>query len=238
MTFDRKIFFDAVRGPLFNGSMTQQQVDGMNFKLAVWETDYADRTDLRWLAYPLATSWWETAQTMWPIEEYGKGKGQPYGVKDPETGQAYYGRGDVQMTWRDNYRRATQELMLTGADDLEWHADRALDPEISAAAMFEGMIEGWYRSSGAGPCNLERYFSDTVDDPFNARDIINGDKNKVVDGGKIGDIIATSHGFFLDALRDAETPPWPVPEPPPVVTLDIRVPEGILLDITVNGVMR
>jgi hypothetical protein len=35
---------------------------------------------------------------MQPIEEYGKGRGMPYGKPDPTTGQVYYGRGFVQLT--------------------------------------------------------------------------------------------------------------------------------------------
>src|SRR5262245_28827548 len=132
--YDRKVFFDSVRASLFSGRLTQQQVDGMNFKLQEWETQ-TRFSDQRWLAYALSTSMHETASTMWPIEEYGKGAGMSYGVPDPQTGQTYYGRGDVQLTWRDNYQKATSELGLTGANDLVWHAAQALDPQISADVM-------------------------------------------------------------------------------------------------------
>jgi len=50
VSFNREVFFDSVRGPLFSGRMNQQQVDGMNFKLDVWEA--------------LATSMHETAAQM------------------------------------------------------------------------------------------------------------------------------------------------------------------------------
>src|SRR5262245_4181357 len=126
--FDRKIYFDSVRASMFGGSMTQDQVDGQNFILAMWEQYAPPDWDLRYLAYMLATTFHETAKTMLPIEEYGKGSGHDYGVPDPETGQAYYGRGFVQLTWKDNYCRATQELDLHDTKDLEWHAECALDP--------------------------------------------------------------------------------------------------------------
>ena len=89
--FDRKIYFDAVRASLFAGRLTQQQVDGQNFILDVWEAQHTDK-DLRWLGYPLATTLHETATTCWPIEEYGKGAGHSYGQPDPVTGKTYYGR--------------------------------------------------------------------------------------------------------------------------------------------------
>ena len=53
--------------------------------------------DLRWLAYILATDYHETAYTMQPIEEYGKGAGYDYGEPDPVTGEIYFGTGLVQL---------------------------------------------------------------------------------------------------------------------------------------------
>lgn len=200
-TFDRKTFFDAVRKPLFQGAMSQQQVDGMNFKLDVWEAHHNGR-DVRWLAYCLATSKHETASTMWPVEEYGKGAGRPYGEPVAETGFAYYGRGDVQLTWDYNYKGATARLQLTGDNDLYWHPDRALDPAISADVMYSGMIEGWFRN----PNSLDDYFSPTRDDAYNARDVVNGDKKTIPqwsNGVSIGNLVAGYHRDFLSALNAA-----------------------------------
>lgn len=197
--FDREVFFDNVRGTLFGGSLNQGQVDGMNAVLSAWEAAPLS-DDLRHLAYPLATDKHETANTMLPIEEYGKGAGRPYGKPDPMTGKAYYGRGYVQLTWADNYKRATEELGLTANNDLYWHPEKALDHNIAAEVMFRGMSEGWFRKSH----NLARYFSDTVDDPYNAREIINGDKSTVPswsNGVSIGNIIKGYHQKFLKALE-------------------------------------
>ncbi|WP_051321020.1 hypothetical protein [Rhizobium mesoamericanum] len=232
-TFDRKTFFDAVREPLFSGSMTQQQVDGMNFKLDVWESHHGNE-DVRWLAYCMATSMHETASKMWPLEEYGKGSGQPYGKPVPETGYAYYGRGDVQLTWDYNYKNATARLGLSGDSDLYWHPSKALDPKISADVMFLGMIQGWFRS----PHTLGKYFSASVNDAFNARDIINGDKNNVPtwsNGLSIGNLIAVYHDTFLVALKMSATDaPTPLPPPPDVPEIIMTVPEGVRLII--NGI--
>ena len=90
--FARKVYFDAVRESLFNGSMDQQQVNGQEIILDRWEAN-PPTDDLRFLAYMLATTFWETARTMQPIAEFGKGKGHSYGVPDKQTGQTYYGRG-------------------------------------------------------------------------------------------------------------------------------------------------
>jgi len=169
MTIQRKYFYDAVRGSLFAGHMTQSQVDGMNGIL-----DFAEQVgcDDRHLAYILATSYHETAQTMQPIAEYGRGKGKPYGVPDPETGQTYYGRGHVQLTWRENYQAQDDKLGLGGT--LVAHADRALEEDISLRVLFGGMYDGDFTGVG-----LPKYISCTdpesdTTDFYNARKIVNG----------------------------------------------------------------
>ena len=207
--FDREIFFGVVRGSLFHGAMTQRQVDGMNAILSAWEEN--PRSDnLRWLAYPLATTAHETGFAMWPIEEYGKGEGMSYGKQDPETGQTYYGRGFVQLTWRENYARADRELGYgtTEADwdSLEWNAGNALKLDVAAEVMFQGMDEGWFRGDEYGRQNLERYFNEDTDDSYKAREIINGDKSKVPswsNGVSIGNLIKQYHVAFLAALEAA-----------------------------------
>jgi putative chitinase len=200
---DRGIYFNHVRAAPFPSTMTQQQVDGQTMILDRWEYDEST-VDLRWLAYALATTMHETASTMWPIEEYGKGKGMKYGTKDPETGQTYYGRGFVQLTWRENYAKATKKLSLTGKEDIEWHAEMALDTKIASDVMFRGMVEGWFRTKDNKPETLERYFNEDVNDPMNARGIINGDKNTVPKwsgGVSIGALITGYHNDFLTALQ-------------------------------------
>lgn len=69
---NRKHFYDSVRESLFGGTLLQQQVAGMEAILREWEAQQL--TDRRWLAYMLGTTYHETAKTMQPIEEYGKGK--------------------------------------------------------------------------------------------------------------------------------------------------------------------
>ncbi|RPI37330.1 MAG: hypothetical protein EHM67_11875 [Hyphomicrobiaceae bacterium] len=233
LRFDREIYFDNVRKTLFGGKLTQQQVDGQNAILDEWER-HAMSDDLRHLAYPLATTKHETASTMWPIEEYGKGEGSSYGIPDPETGQTYYGRGYVQLTWRDNYAKATSKLDLTGDDDLEWHAERALDPQIAADVMFRGMAEGWFRTASDGkPETLVKYFNETRDDPYQAREIINGDKHIVPewsDGVSIGNLVAGYHENFLAALV-ASIVRQPEPEPVKPIVIRLAVPEGVEVEV-------
>jgi len=161
---DRAKFFAGARSALFGGKLTQGQVDGITAILDGWQA--SQMTDLRWLAYKLATAYHETARTMQPIAEYGKGKGRKYGVKG-KHGQVPYGRGYVQLTWDVNYETADQELGLQGA--LIENFDLALDPDVAARIMFLGMEEGWFTGRKLGD-----YFSGSKADWLNARRIING----------------------------------------------------------------
>jgi putative chitinase len=203
--FDRDTFFEYVRDNPFSGSLSQSQVDGMNGILDAWVANPRSN-DLRWLAYALATAYHETSQEMQPIEEYGKGSGMEYGKTDPKTGYAYYGRGYVQLTWSDNYKKADKELLSleeSGENSCYWNPKLQLTPQIAADTMFEGMEEGWFRSDSNGKQTLYRYFNETDDDPYGAREIINGDKTKVPSwsgGVSIGNLIKKYHYAFLEAL--------------------------------------
>ena len=159
---DRVNFYAQARA-LFGGTLTQPQVDGINAILDGW--DCAPFGDLRWLAYILATTKHETANTMQPIREYGKGAGQPYGVPDPVTGQTYYGRGFVQLTWKDNYRRLGDKI----GRDLVGNPDLALQMDVATDILLFGMALGLFTGVG-----LPKYFNDTTQDWINARRIVNG----------------------------------------------------------------
>ena len=169
---DRKAFFSSVRKSLFSGSLTQDQVDGMEAILDEWDIRHLSRLD--WLAYMLATTYHETARTMQPIREYGRGKGRKYGRKDPRTGHAYYGRGFVQLTWADNYKRAGKEIGV----DFYNNPDLVMELKHATKILFDGMISGWFTSK-----KLNHYITQTKTDFVQARRIINGmDKARTIAG--------------------------------------------------------
>lgn len=162
MKINRDRFFLTYRS-LF-GPLIQEQVDGLNALLDAIELD--DKvSDPRHVAYILATTKHETADTFAPIAEYGKGRGRPYGNPDPETGQTYYGRGFVQLTWRRNYEYFSQRLGI----DLVNEPDAAMRPDVAYQIMSVGMREG--RFTGR---RLSDYIHDNVTAYRNARRIING----------------------------------------------------------------
>jgi len=166
---DSASFFAHIK-PLFSNKFSQSQVDGINHILsAITE---AGIIDLRYIAYMLATCFHETAKTMQPIPEYGRGKGYDYGKKLKMSRKAYtvpdqifYGRGLVQLTWFENYDAMGKLLKV----DLLNHPDLALDPTISAQIMIKGMIKGFFTGKA-----LSNYFNEKTTDWINARKIING----------------------------------------------------------------
>jgi putative chitinase len=226
----RKSFFDAVRSNPFKGSLGAKQVAGMDAILDEW--DRYGLTDLRWLAYMLATAYHETARTMQPIREYGQrpyfDKYEPYtrvgkvlGNTVSGDGARFKGRGYVQLTGRRNYALAGKKLGV----DLVSNPDLALDPHHAARIMFEGMIDGWFTGK-----KLTDYFNDSKSDWVNARRIINGtDKAQTIAGYA---------KTFYDALRGAAVPvdaadeapdvPKPAYPPPPdiVPTPSTQPPQG------------
>lgn len=141
----------------------------MNLILDEWEKHHWNKDD-RWLAYILATTFHETDKTMQPIREYGRGKGRAYGKAHTNTGQTYYGRGYVQLTWWENYKTMGDLLGI----DLVNDPNLALVPEHAVKIMFEGMMTGASSIGDFTGKSLENYFNEETDDPVNARRIING----------------------------------------------------------------
>lgn len=164
MGINRNFFFNQVRGRLFGGSLRQSQVAGLLAILDYWEEHYWNRDD-RWLAYALATAYHETDRTMQAIEEYGKGRGRAYGKPDRVTGQVYYGRGLVQLTWKYNY----EAMERVFNEPLVNSPNLALNLPLAVKIMFHGMEHGTFTGK-----KFAHYFTDTKEDWVNARRIING----------------------------------------------------------------
>ena len=125
--------------------------------------------DLRHCAYFLATVRHETAGTYQPIEEYGKGKGKPYGelVEYKGIPHGYWGRGFVQCTWLTNYLKMGKAIGM--GDELAQHPEKMLEFEISFASNVIGMMKGLYTGK-----SLPDYIHGDTCDYINCRRIING----------------------------------------------------------------
>jgi hypothetical protein len=204
---NREAFFDVMRAEL-DSSLSQSQVDGTE---ALLDEGEKRKLPMNQLAYVLSTSWHETAATMMPIAEYGKGEGYDYleYYDSSETTeckykpQDAYGRGYVQLTWEANYERADSECALGGA--LLADFDLALDPKVASEIIFQGMLDGWFTGK-----KLSDYINENITDYYNARRIVNGTDR--------ADLLADYAETFEQALRAADygvAPPEPVePEVP------------------------
>jgi predicted chitinase len=175
-SFSRPAFLTRVNATLFSGKMSESQKEGVNRYLNAWliyNSVLGKNIPVSWLAYILATVYHETAATMQPIAEYGHGAGYAYGEPDPETGQVYYGRGDVELTWKDNYLKAQGCVVNfnTMKCDLDMvnNSDLALVPWVAAQVTLNGMSQGWFTGKSLGD-----YLTPTSTDYVNARRIING----------------------------------------------------------------
>jgi len=183
---NKEITFTKIRKEF--GKLTQKQVEGFDAIFNAW--DAGDYTDIRWLAYMLATAWHETDKKMQAIEEYGKGRGKPYGkalkyatdkrgnhISYTDTKNLFYGRGLVQLTWYELYVKMGRLLGI----DLLKHPELALQLDIAVLIMFEGMTKGESDFGDFTGKSLEHYFNSTINDPIGARKIINGtDKAELI----------------------------------------------------------
>ena len=189
---NRSAFYASLRkrgSGVFGTSLSQTQVEGIE---AVLDEAEKRKTPLKWLAYMLATDYHETARTMQPIEEYGRGKGKKYG-RPGKYGQSQHGRGLVQLTWDFNYEKADAKLGLKGA--LLQNFNLALRMDFAVRIMFDGMEEGWF---------TKKKLSD-YSDYLPMRRIINGTDK--------ADTIAKYAVAFETALRGAGYGQWPVAKP-------------------------
>lgn len=175
------------------GKLSESQVSAFNHIVSAMDADKSITYPQG--AYILATIWHETATTMQPIAEYGKGKGRIYGTwyknskdqlytfKDGSKTTAYlhsdypylyYGRGYVQLTWFENFKKASEKLnhdFLNNPDDV-------MQIEHATNILLLGMKEGWFTGR-----RLSDYINQSKKDYLNSRRIINGmDKASLIAG--------------------------------------------------------
>lgn len=153
-------------------------------------------------SFLLATSYVETfSRDFAASTKEIKGKineDRTYWKDDPETKMQYFGRGWLQLTWKDKYVRASRELKI----DLVHNPDLALNPDVAFEILLLGLTQGWietYRSTpsgGAGtvPISANDFLFKNPPDYASARATINAnciggcskeDRIKVEDKGFI-----------------------------------------------------
>lgn len=197
-------FFDRARMIPPNRRLTAAQVAG--FKVVLGAIAVAELKPEP-AAYVLATAWHETGRRMEPVREAFAVSDQaaierlntawaagrlpqvrtPYWRPDAD-GKSWFGRGYVQLTWKENYQRMSERLGI----DLVSDPSVVMEPRLSARILVAGMVHGDF----ARGHTLERYFPPQAADPVNARRIVNG-----LDRAQL---IAGHWAHFLEAIEAGE----------------------------------
>jgi len=160
MKINRKAFFTLFRASF--GKLSQEQVDGLEEFMGMVEDDnrlvlYSE------LAYVFATVYHETAYTFRPVREaYWLSEGWR------ERNLRYYpwyGRGYVQITWKENYERLGKILGV----DLITDPDTTMVPQIAYEILIVGMLQGLFTGK-----KLSDYIKPGEVNYKEARRVVNG----------------------------------------------------------------
>ncbi len=175
---NRETFFGEIKQKLFtnrfSGKKGALQIQGIDLMIDAWEA--RPNLNLQDFAYILATVYHETAGTMQPIKEMGGVKylkGKPY--------YPYFGRGYVQLTWLENYKKASEKY---GVDFVN-KPDQAMLPKYAIPILFDGMAEGWFTGVKLRDFIDEKDESDEEDykEYQAARKVVNGkDRDELIAG--------------------------------------------------------
>lgn len=167
---NRASFYKALRRSGIPGftRLSQSQVNGIEAILNAFETHGGGK--IKVLAYALATARREVGPGMVPVREgfkktdaqaraFVRRQGRAYARV--VNGHVYYGRGLVQLTWFENYKK----------EGIANNPDRALDLNFSTSLLFRGLRDGRWNSRRKG---IEFYLPDDgPDDLKNARRTVN-----------------------------------------------------------------
>lgn len=155
MHFNRQTFFTRYRQEF--EKLQQSQVDGLNFLLDKIE---GDTFTLEHAAYVLATVKHETDSSFQPIRERRARVGTKARRKqDKYWDSGFYGRGYVQITWEENYKKY----------NIADNPDAALEPEKAYEILSSGMRKGVFTGK-----KLTDYIIAGDVDYVQARRIVNG----------------------------------------------------------------
>ena len=215
--FNHKTFFDGYRREF--GRLGQSQVAALDFLLDEFERDSVWK-NIKHIAYALATIKRETGDTYEPITEYGGRKyfdkydtgrlAKQLGNTPDADGDGYKfrGRGYVQITGRNNYRKF----------GIESTPELALDPQVAFEIMSVGMFQGSFTGH-----KITEFINGSKADYINARRVINGTDKAAMIAGYAKDfetILKESAAAPAVIRTDEEVQPQepaPKPQDPPEI---------------------
>jgi putative chitinase len=236
---DRKAFFDAIRKPLFGGTFTGGQIEGID---AVLDEAELSKPSLFGLSCMFATDYHEVGGKMqprlenmkysaaricqvWPSRFPTVASAAPYannpqklankvyggrmGNTGPNDGWLYRGAGIPQITGKGMFEKLGKMLGI----DLVGNPALALDLKTSVKIMFVGMENGAFTGKKIADFEPRRDYA-------GSRAIINADvkKNgpKIAEYALIFEAALKAARYGVDSLDAHSTPPV-VSEPEPVI---------------------
>lgn len=218
-----KEFFAKVREGF--GPLAQNQVNGLNVLL-----DATKSLPIEQRAYVIGTAWHETGPASSPLhmtprrEMWGPTPAQlryegrdDLGNTEPGDGKRFMGRGYCQITGRRNYKLASG---IVGAD-LVAHPDLALQPNIAARIIVDGMVRGWFTGK-----SMADYGSDYVA------------MRRVVNGTDKAELIAGYAEKFEAALRALPQPVADLPPPPVPIPVEAPVAAPDSIELRLAAILR
>lgn len=167
---NRKLFFEGYKKSLDpDKKLTQVEVDALDSFIDNVDVNFNEFTKQQW-AYIFATTFHETNATFlaikeayWLSEDWRKKNLRYY---------PYYGRGFVQITWKENYSKYGKLLGL----DLVNNPDLALKTNIAFFVLTHGFKNGVFTGK-----KISDYINTTKKDYVGARRCINGtDKAQLI----------------------------------------------------------
>lgn len=113
-------------------------------------------------------------------------------------GKNWYGRGFIQLTHKSNYEKWSSWLNIDLVSDPDILVNNL---EISALVACSGVKYGSFTGSG----RVDKYINETKQDYYNAREIVNGDKNYragCLNGNcwNIGDKIRDLTNYYINLI--------------------------------------
>ncbi|ROI05440.1 hypothetical protein EGI16_03375 [Chryseobacterium sp. G0240] len=167
---NRKKFFDGYRSTLDpNRKLDQSEVNAITVFLDFVDASWKMFSVPQW-AYVFATTFHETKATFLPVkeafwlsEDWRKRNLRYY---------PYYGRGYVQITWKDNYFKFSKDL----GEDFVKNPDLVMIPKYAFKILVNGFKNGAFTSK-----KISDYINESKKDYKGARQCINGtDKQDLI----------------------------------------------------------
>lgn len=178
---NKKIFFDEYKRNLDpNRSLDSKEIAAIDTFIDLVDTSVC-KLELNQWAYVFATTFHETNATFLPIKE-AYWLSEAWRLKNLRY-SPYYGRGYVQITWRENYSKFSKII----GEDFVNKPDLVMIPKYAFQIMVHGFIYGSFTTK-----KITDYITNKKTDYKGARRCINGTDK--------AELIATYANKFENAL--------------------------------------